>query len=396
MKSVLYVFDDINYTSGAQKIMLYQIKTLMNQYSISVFSLTKPHHDIVLYLNGVEFLDSKVWEKNNFINLSLRDVLKDRRIKKRVKLQRIAYSVANYLSLNNLLTKMLIGTNILKKFSEFKTIIVTSEGSRLRSFISSLQGPKKIQWIHTDYLAWSNFSNWTRSITRNDNKIYHSYDKIIALTMTSKKGLLNKIPVLDNKVEVVHNLIQIEEIVKKSMEPCNLKMESGFVNIITIGRLDIEKGYDRIIDLCKKCKSSELVFKWYIVGDGPLREYLEQKIKEDELADTLILLGKVDNPYPILKQADYFVLFSEYEGTPVTIYESLILNIPVIATDVGGIREQLDNGKYGILVENNFENIYFELTQILEYGIKDNLINNFTELAQVHNKNIIKQLEELI
>lgn len=396
MKNILYVFDDINYTSGAQKVMLYQIKTLMNQYSISVFSLTKPHYDIVSSLNGVEFLDPKVWEKNNFINLSLREVVKDRGIKKRVKLQRIAYSVANYLSLNNLLAKMLISTNIVKKISKFNTIIVASEGSRLRSFISSLQGPKKIQWIHTDYLAWSNFSNWTRNITSNDEKIYRSYDIIVALTITNKQGLLKKIPVLEDKVEVVHNLIQIEEIVKKSLEPCNLKMDSRFVNIITIGRLDIEKGYDRIIDLCKMCKSRKFMFKWYIIGDGPLREHLIQKIKEEELDDTLILLGKVDNPYPILKQADYFVLFSEYEGTPVTIYESLILNIPVIATDVGGIREQLGNGKYGILVENNFENIYFELAQILENGIKDDLINNFTELAQVHNKNIIKQLKELI
>ncbi len=396
MKSILYVFDDINYTSGAQKVMLYQIKTLMNQYSISVFSLTKPHHDIVLYLNGVEFLDPNVWEKNIFINLSLRDVLKDRGIKKRVKLQRITYSVANYLSLNNLITKMLISADIVRKFSEFNTIVITSEGSRLRSFISTLQEPKKIQWIHTDYLAWSNFSNWTKNITSNDDKIYRSYDKIIALTMTSKKGLLKKIPILEDKVEVIHNLIQIEEIEKKSMEPCNLKMESGFVNIITIGRLDIEKGYDRVIDLCKKCKSNKFMFKWYIIGDGPLREHLEQRIKEDELDDVLILLGKVDNPYPILKQADYFVLFSEYEGTPVTIYESLILKIPVIATDVGGIREQLENGKYGILVENDFENIYFELTKILEIGIKVNIINNFTEIAQVHNKNIIKQLKELI
>lgn len=398
MKKILYVFDDINYTSGAQKITLYQIKTLMNYYSISVFSLTKPHRDIELYLNRVEFLEPKVWEINNFINLSLRDVLKNRSVKKRVKLQRIIYSVLNCLNLNNFLAKALIGSNTKEKFLVFGTIVVVSEGSRLRSFISTLQGPKKIQWIHTDYLAWSNFSNWTRSITSNDDKIYHSFDKIITLTQISRHGLLKKIPELKDKVEVIHNLIQIEEVIEKSMEQSCLEMDSNIVNLITIGRLDIEKGYDKIVDLCKKCKRNKFVFKWYIVGEGPLREHLEHRIREEGLTDILILLGKVDNPYPILRQADYFVLFSDYEGMPVTIYESLILNIPVIATDVGGIREQLENGKYGVLVENNFNNIYFELTKILENGVKlnKNKLNNFIEIAQVHNKNIIKQLKELI
>lgn len=396
MKSILYVFDDINYTSGAQKVMLYQIKTLMNQYSISIFSLTKPTDDIVLYLDRVEFLDPKVWEKNYYFDLSLRDVLKNKRVNKRAKLQRISFSIMNYLNLNNISVKFLIGRDTIKKFLEFNTILVVSEGSKLRTFISTLKGPKKIQWIHTDYLSWSNFSDWTKHITRNDEKTYRAYDKIIALTQKSKSGLLKKNPILKDKVEVIHNLIQVEEIIEKSKESCNLVMENRYVNIITIGRLDVEKGYDRIIDLCKKCKINKFMFKWYVVGDGPLREHLEQKIKVEGLEETLILIGKVNNPYPILKQADYFVLFSEYEGMPVTLYESLILDIPVVATDVGGIREQLDNGKYGILVDNNFEDIYLTLTKILDNSVKVTNIYNFADIAKVHNKIVIKQIQELI
>lgn len=396
MKSILYIFDDINYMSGAQKVMLYQIKTLMNQYNISVFSLTRPMDDIVKYLNKVEFLDSKVWEKNKFASLSLREVLNNNKINKRVKLQRISFSIANNLNLNKVIIRSLVSRNAIQKFLDFDTIIVVSEGSKLREVISSLQGPKKIQWIHTDYLSWSNFSKWTKNITHNDEKTYRSYDKIIALTQYSKSGLLKKIPTAKDKVEVIHNLIQIEEIIEKSTESCKLEMESNFVNIITIGRLDVEKGYDRVVDLCKKCKDSKFIFKWYIIGDGPLWKHLEQRIKEEGLQEILILLGKVSNPYPILKQADYFVLFSEYEGMPVTIYESLILNVPVIATDVGGIREQLDNGKYGILVENNFKNIYLALIKILDNNIKVKNSFDFVEIAQVHNKNVIKQIQELI
>lgn len=396
MKSILYVFDDINYTSGAQKVMLYQIKTLMNQYIISVFSLTKPYDDIVNYLGNVDFLDQKVWDNNNCINLSLKVVLKDRSIRKRVKVQRIIYSFMNYFNLNDILIKHLISKDVIKKFLDFDTIVVVSEGSKLRRFVSTLKGPRKIQWIHTDYLAWSNYSNWTKNITRHDEKTYHSYDKVVALTQVNKNGLLKKIPTLKDKVEVINNLIQIDEIMVKSMEPCSFKMESEFTNMITIGRLNSEKGYDRIVNLCKKCRNNNFMFKWYIIGDGPMRNYLDQKIKEEKLEDMLILLGAVKNPYPILKQADYFLLFSEYEGLPVTIYEALLLNIPVIATDVGGIREQLEYGKYGLVIENNFEKIYIELTKILEGSKKNTKINNFLEVAKGHNKNITKQLLELL
>ena len=366
MKSILYIFDDINYISGAQKVMLYQIYILLNYYEITIFSLTKPSEEIQNSLEGVEFLDECIWEKNRIISKSLNDVLKDKSIKLSDKLSRIRFALLNYLQKNRNVMKNIIDENMLRKFEAYQTIIVVSEASKLRNTISMIEGPKKIQWIHTDYLAWCDFSSWTKNITCNDSKIYSKFDKIIALTQISKCGLLKKLPVIDGKVEVINNLIPVDDIIKKSKEKCNLVMHNNVINIVSIGRIDVEKAYDRIIEVCRRCREEKFQFKWYIIGDGPLYNDIKNAICRFKLEETLILLGKLENPYPVLKQADYFALLSNYEGMPATIYEALVLNIPIIATDVGGIREQLNNGKYGILVNNKLEDIYNMIRNILQ------------------------------
>jgi len=79
------------------------------------------------------------------------------------------------------------------------------------------------------------------------------------------------------------------------------------------------------------------------------------------------MLGSRSNPYTFIKQADVFLLLSEYEGLPNTIYESLILGIPVLATKVGGIPDQINEGENGWLVDNNFDAIYNKIKYVIEH-----------------------------
>ena len=66
------------------------------------------------------------------------------------------------------------------------------------------------------------------------------------------------------------------------------------------------------------------------------------------------LTGAMENPYPLLKRCDLFVLISEYEGTPVTIEEAKALGVPVLANDVGGIADMIENNIFGRIVSNRF------------------------------------------
>ena len=70
------------------------------------------------------------------------------------------------------------------------------------------------------------------------------------------------------------------------------------------------------------------------------------------LSDVVHSVGYQENPYIYMNQCDCLVLLSSYEGTPVTIYEALVLGKGIIARNVGGVAEQLNNGEYGILLDN--------------------------------------------
>ncbi len=75
-------------------------------------------------------------------------------------------------------------------------------------------------------------------------------------------------------------------------------------------------------------------------------------IAKEKAEEYITLLGHLDNPYPILKKVDAFILMSKYEGTPVTIDEAVLLKTPVISYTVGGIKDQIEDRENGFLVKN--------------------------------------------
>ena len=94
-------------------------------------------------------------------------------------------------------------------------------------------------------------------------------------------------------------------------------------------------------------KKRGFAFRWYFAGSGPLFEDIRRRRDALGLGPCVTLTGYMENPCPLLARCDALVLFSEYEGTPVTIDEAKTLGVPVIANDVGGVREMLEDGRYG-------------------------------------------------
>ena len=94
-------------------------------------------------------------------------------------------------------------------------------------------------------------------------------------------------------------------------------------------------------------------------------------------------------------KADVFALLSEYEGLPNTIYEALILGIPVLATNVGGIPNQIDIGETGWLVENNEEDIYNGIKHLLENYDEINIIRSKLKNYNYDNRKIMDKNAEI-
>jgi len=135
-------------------------------------------------------------------------------------------------------------------------------------------------------------------------------------------------------VKVIYNLFDIDKIRELSKEEAKLK--DGF-NFITIGRLDEGKNHKLLIQAMQSVDAN-----LYIIGDGVLRDELNQLIIDLNLSDRVFLLGKQKNPYKYLSKANCFVFSSNREGFPNVLVEALACELVVISTDCkSGPREIL-------------------------------------------------------
>ena len=132
-----------------------------------------------------------------------------------------------------------------------------------------------------------------------------------------------------------------------------------------MARLSPEKDQEKLIKSFSKLVMDYPKAKLLILGDGPLKHYLSSLISKLGLSSNVFLLGIRFNPFPYLKRADCFVLSSNYEGQPMTLLEAMILEKPVISTDIIGSRSALEN-RPGYLVDNSEQGLYLGMKDFIE------------------------------
>ena len=133
----------------------------------------------------------------------------------------------------------------------------------------------------------------------------------------------------------------------------------------TIAELHKNKGLEYAIEAVSKIKTS---FVFFIIGDGEERNNLENMIKKYNLENRVFLLGFLDNANQYLKAFDIFILTSVKEGLPYTILEAGSAGLPVVASNVGGIPDIIENGISGILVTKSRAG---EITRALEFLLQN-------------------------
>jgi glycosyltransferase involved in cell wall biosynthesis len=181
-------------------------------------------------------------------------------------------------------------------------------------------------------------------------------NKIVTISNGVKDILIKNYFINKKKIITIYNGINSKEVKSKINEELNLGIIEIFQNpkiikFITMGRLIELKGHKSLINSFSKVKDHLPNSKLIIIGDGPLRNELEQLIEKLALKDHIILLGLVKNPYKYLAKSDIFVFSSKYEGLPNVLLEALACGLPIISTNCEwGPEEILNNGEYGMLV----------------------------------------------
>lgn len=191
----------------------------------------------------------------------------------------------------------------------------------------------------------------------------------------------------DMEQEVIYNYINKEKVIEKSSEELIEELNRNSINIVTVARLVKQKAIDRLINVHKKLISESLPHNIYVIGDGPLKEELQEQIEESKVENTFKLLGKKENPYPYIKNADYFCLLSYFEGYGMVLEEAKILGKSIIITDTAA-REAVKDYENSTILDNNENAIYEGLKQIIINGKE----TNDKELKEYDNKEIIDEI----
>ncbi|MDD3773354.1 MAG: glycosyltransferase [Weeksellaceae bacterium] len=223
---------------------------------------------------------------------------------------------------------------------------------------------KKVVWIHND-LRKTEFHDYTDKEIRK----FFGFDKILVISEQIQNDFENLATTEDekNKIIRIYNPLDTDEITLKSKLLQNqYTFEKTHITFISVGTVFPQKAYDRLLRVHKKLLEEGLAHRLLIIGDGYDFRNIEKLKSELNLNQTATMLGFTDNPYPYLKQADFFVLSSRYEGFPTVLYEAITLNKKIISTEVSGVNEMLQNGELGLIVENSEEGIYNGMKKALQ------------------------------
>lgn len=221
-----------------------------------------------------------------------------------------------------------------------------------------VKADKKIAWIHTDYtIAKMDF--------RKDEKCWHNFERIAAVSDEVGEAFKKVYPALSDKVITIENILSAEFIKSQAAKEKPAGFDTTKKSVLSVGRFAHPKAFDLAAESCRIMKESGCDFKWYLIGYGPDEELIRSKIKENNVEDTMIILGKKSNPYPYMAACDVYAQPSRYEGKAVTVREAQTLGKPVLITDYETAPGQVENGVDGVICPMGVESVADALVKLL-------------------------------
>ena len=385
-KNILIAIPTLN-SGGVEVSLIRFIKELSKNENISITLLLLKKEGIYLkeVPKNVKILEIKY--DNNLYNYNNKkeDIKKYKKFFDKVKFLKIRLPLRNLLKKNNWeeYYKLLL-SHVLPIDGKYDLAIDWhGYGHFITTIVADrIIAKKKAMWIHDEKNEWLSKVNFWLD----------SYDRIFCVGQSCMNNVIKNNKSLSLKTEVFYNMTDYQNIIKKSNEDIDINFDSNVLNIITVGRLEWQKGYDIAIDIAKKLKERNFKYCWYVIGGGTLREELEKLIKENDLDNNFKFLGIIQNPFPYVKKADLYVLSSRHEGYCLATLEAKILNKVIIATNIDSNREQINDGVNGFLC--NLDALEFA-NKIIEVSKNKKLMNNIKDNLSKENFDYTKEFKKL-
>lgn len=340
MLNICFLSGDMSRTGGTERVLSIianELSKQKNKFNIHILSITNKNN--TSYFN----LENEI--KNDRI-------LKSKDVNFKKQYFQVVKGIRHYIKENNI--DILIDVEVIASLFSIPATRFTKT--------------KLISWEHFNFYEdnGSHLRIYARKLAARFSNC------IITLTEHDKQNYLNNLDI-KGKVEYIYN--PIEEV--DDME-CNIKSKQ----IISVGRLTYQKGFDMLCDVAKVVLKDNKGWKWLILGDGEDKDKLRSKIKEYGLENKLILKGNVSNVEEYYKNSSLYVMTSRFEGLPMTLLEAKTYKLPIVSFNcLTGPSEIVKNNVNGYLI--NPENVEAMSNKLNILMNDENKLKEFSNNAQI-------------
>lgn len=225
-----------------------------------------------------------------------------------------------------------------------------------------------------------------RFLYRNiENLVGYITDKIICVSEYDLDLGRKYLPAHADKMTAIHNCIP--DVAPNLVRDWDKAETHDFLNCIVVARFTKQKRNIEVLQIVRELLDAGKNIKVTFVGDGPDFNKATRVADELQLGDSVVFLGARTDVAELLPKFDVFLLLSNWEGFPISIIEAMRAGLPVIASDVGGVKEAVQNGVNGYLVDVNNKNAV---------DIFARLRDKFDEVASLGNQSRRLYLEKFI
>lgn len=281
-----------------------------------------------------------------------------------------------------------------RKFSNnnYDVVISFQEGP-LTEIVSHIPAKKHIAWVHSDYSRYLSLANQS-----NELPFYKKYETLVCVSEYSKKIMQQYLPEINDRIISIHNTIEYKSIRKASQNIDNLdtRFDTNFFTIVSVGRIDPVKQFEKIPAIVAQIKKQGVTFKWYLIGGGG-DETSKKKIFENTINEKVegefIWLGEKTNVYPYMAKANLLVNTSLSESFPLVINEASVLGIPIIANNFSSAYESVEEGKSGFVLP--IENMADKIIELMNDNSSIQEIQDYLKHYKYDNETIMHQIYDL-
>lgn len=386
-KKVLFIMNNMH-VGGSEKALV----SLLNEFDYSQFEV-----DLQLFKHEGLFLQ-EVPEEVNILNVPKNYHFFDGSYKKVLKTlnPNLIFNRYKFIKAMKIATSPTEAEQMGWKFlaraiqplnKEYDVAIGFLENNPINFVIDKVNATRKIGFIHNDYI----------NIKMNpalDQPYFEKLDYLCSVSHHCVEILKTAFPTFSDKIKLIPNLLSEKLILKNAKDlVTDAEMNGEFFNIVSIGRLAEQKGFDLAVEAAGILKKQELKFKWYVLGEGGLRTKLEEQIADLNLEDNFILLGNQSNPYKFLQKADLVVQTSRFEGKSIAIDEAKLLNKIILVTDYPTVNDQITDGVDGCICGFSPQEIAERITSIAnDHLLKEKIIEYLKTHRQISENKLLELL----